>query len=87
MQTTLTINQKQFDADYAGVGYRGWLKAQIHDTRMLSEIAPEVEGSEIITLEDNTGTTTFTGYTQLMRIEWIDDVSVVIMLAKEDDRE
>ena len=86
MPKKLTINRKQFDCDYAGIGYMAWLKAQIHDERPLSEIAPEVEWADLITLEDDTGTTDFAGYTQLMRIERIDDVAVVIMLAKEADQ-
>ena len=86
MQTTLTINGKTFDADYAGVGYRGWLKGQIHDERPLSEIAPEVECSAQIILEEDSGRTEFTNFTRLMRIERIDDVAVVIMLAKEADQ-
>ena len=86
MQTTLTINGKTFDADYAGVGYRGWLKGQIHDERPLSEIAPEVEGSEQIVLDEDSVRTEFDNFTRLMRIERIDDVAVVIMLAKEADQ-
>ena len=86
MQKTLTINQVTYEADYAGIGYMGYLKAQIHDERPLSEIAPEIEWADLITLEDNTGTTDFKGYTQLVRIERVDEHSVMFMLAKEDDQ-
>lgn len=86
MQKTLTINRVTYEADYAGIGYMGYLKAQIHDERPLSEIAPEIEWADLITLEDNTGTTDFKGYTQLVRIERVDEHSVMFMLAKEDDQ-
>ena len=80
MPKKLTINQKQFDADYAGIGYMGYLKAQILDGRPLSEIAPEAEGSDVILWDGDDRPVEFDGYTRLMRIERIDDVAVVIML-------
>ena len=33
------IRQKTYDADYAGVGYLGFLKMQLKDSRPLSSIS------------------------------------------------
>ena len=85
MARQLTINSKTFNCDYAGVGYRGYLKAQILDNRKLSEIAPEVEGSPAITYTDEEGTTEFANFTRLMRLERIDDDAVVLMLEKVEE--
>ena len=83
MAKTLTIKGKTFEADYAGVGYRGMLKAQVYDKRPLSEIAPEVEFGEVITCTEDDHTDTFTGYITLNRIERNDAVTVIILLARE----
>ena len=84
MTKKLVINDKWFNADYAGIGYLGMLKAQIHDERPLSEIAPDVEGSRKIQLIDGDDSRDFDGFTKLMRIERIDDIAVVILLASPD---
>lgn len=82
---TIEINSREYRADYAGVGYRGYLKAQILDDRKLSVIAQEVEGSVSITYTDEEGTTEFTNFTRLMRLERIDDEAVVLMLEKVEE--
>lgn len=83
---TLLIKQKRFDADYAGVGYLGMVKAQIHDTRLLSEIAPDLEGAdEVVLIEDDEQTKLFEGYTVLSRIERIDEEAVCFLLAKPEE--
>ena len=83
---TLLIKQKSFDADYAGVGYLGMVKAQIHDTRLLSEIAPDLEGAEeVVVMEGEEQTGLFEGYTVLNRIERIDSEAVCFLLAKPEE--
>lgn len=84
---TLQIKQKSFDADYAGVGYLGMVKAQIHDTRLLSEIAPDLEGAdEVVLIEDDEQTGLFEGYTVLMRMERVDAEAVCFLLARPEDQ-
>lgn len=81
MARTLTIKSKQFDCLYAGVGFKAMLKAQIFDKRPLSIIAPEVEGGNVIEYDDDDGDhKKFENYTKLMRMDRIDDDTVVIML-------
>lgn len=83
---TLMINQKNFEAEHAGIGYLGMIKAELFDRRALSVIAPEIEGSEIIIkTEDGEETGVFEGYTRLMRIFRVDDEVVSILLAKPEE--
>ena len=82
---TLSIKGKAFEALYAGIGYMARLKSQIFDERPLSEIAPEIEGAEQIVLaEDGEQIGLFEGYTQLIRIERVDNESVGFILAKPE---
>ena len=76
------IREKTYDADYAGVGYLGFLKMQLKDERLLSEIVPEVEGAEEIIRIADGRERVYTGFTQLIRVERIDEGSVVLLLGK-----
>lgn len=83
---TLTINQKNFEAEHAGIGYMNMLKAELFDSRALSVIAPEIEGSEeIIKTENGEQTGLFEGYTKLMRIFRVDNEVISILLAKPEE--
>lgn len=84
MARTLTIKDKQFECLYAGVGYRAMLKAQIFDKRPLSLIAPDVEGGDVIEYDDDGSHKKFENYTRLIRVDRIDDDTVVIMLECTD---
>ena len=85
---TITIREKTWPADYAGIGYLGMVKAQIHDGRALSLIAPELEGADqVILTEDGDQAGLFEGYTQLWRIERIDDTAVCFLLARPEEDE
>ena len=56
----------------------------MHDDRLLSEIAPDIEGcAEIIVLgDDDKEQERYENFTQLMRIERIDDTAVEAHLMK-----
>lgn len=85
---TITIGEKTWTADYAGIGYLGYVKAQIHDGRTLGAVAPELEGAEqVILTEDGEQTGLFEGYTRLMRIERVDDTAVCFLLARPEEDE
>lgn len=83
---SLVIGAKTWTADYAGIGYMGMLKAQIHDKRNISIIAPEIEGAAtiILTEDGRQEYTQFDNYTQIVRIERIDENSVCILLARPE---
>lgn len=79
----VTIKNRTYDADYAGVGYLDMLKMQVKDTRLLSVIAPDMEGADHVAVEDGDTAREYDGYTILNRIERIDQDSGVVILAKE----
>ena len=81
----LVIKQKNFDADYAGVGYLDMVKAQIYDERLLSDISPDLEGAYEVTLIDGDESESFIGYIELIRIERIDEERVCFLLARPKD--
>ena len=76
------IREKTYDADYAGVGYLGFLKMQLRDERPLSLIVPEVEGAEEIVRIAEGRERFYIGFTQLIRVERVDEGSVVLLLGK-----
>ena len=76
------IREKTYDADYAGVGYLGFLKMQLKDERLLSEIVPEVEGAEMIACIAEGEERAYTGFTELIRVERVDKESVILLLGK-----
>ena len=78
----MRIRQKTYDADYAGVGYLGFLKMQLKDSRPLSLIVPEVEGVETIVSITEGEERAYTGFTELIRIERVDQESVILLLGK-----
>lgn len=80
----IRFNLKTYDADFCGVGYRGRLILQVHDGRLLSEIAPEIEGCHDIAVldDDDKEQEHYENFTQLMRIERIDDIAVEAHLMK-----
>lgn len=80
----IQFQNKTFDADFCGVGYRGRLILQVHDERPLSEIAPEIEGCPDIAVldDDDKEQKHYENFTQLMRIERIDDIAVEAHLMK-----
>lgn len=84
MLKKLQIKNTLYDADYAGVGYNAWLKAQIYDSRQLSLVAPDVENAEEIILTDGEKTEAFEGYTKLVQIQRVNDEVVMFMLEKPE---
>ena len=76
------IRQKTYDADYAGVGYLGFLKMQLKDSRPLSLIVPEIEGAETIVSIAEGEERAYTGFTELIRVERVDKESVILLLGK-----
>lgn len=84
-RTVTTSKEKTYQVDYCGVGYMGYLKTQIRDSRLVGEIAPEFEGLETVTYRDGEEETTFEGYTRLRRADRIDDVSVVILMERRTE--
>ena len=80
MSKTVTIRDKTWNAEYCGVGYKFMLKAQSYDPRPLSQIAPDLEGAEQIFFADDDGEHEFGGFTQLMRVERVDENAVCFLL-------
>lgn len=79
---TISLKGKTLTVDYCGIGYMGMLKMQLHDSRKLSDIAPDMENAEeIILTEDGDQSGRFTGYTQLRRLEYVDGNSVIVILS------
>ena len=85
MVTIKTSKRHTYTADYCGVGYMGRLKMQIHDSRALDVVAREFSGLTSVTATPEDGeAATYVNYTLLRRVDWVDEQSIIIMLAKED---
>ena len=86
MLTIKTSKWHTYTADYCGVGYMGRLKMQIHDSRPLDVVAREFSGLTAVKATPEDGeAVTYENYSLLRRVDWVDDHSIVIMLAKEAD--
>lgn len=85
MVTIKTSKRHTYQADYCGVGYMGWLKMQIHDSRALDVVAREFSGlTAVEATPEGSEAVTYENYTLLRRVDWVDEQSIIIMLAKED---
>lgn len=85
MMIIRTSKEHTYTADYCGVGYMGRLKMQIHDSRPLDVVAPEFSGLEAVEATPDGGeAVTYENYSLLRRVDWVDEQSIIIMLAKED---
>lgn len=86
MVTIKTSKRHTYTADYCGVGYMGRLKMQIHDSRALDVVAREFSGLTTVKVTPDGGeAVTYENYTLLRRVDWVDEQSIIIMLAKEAD--
>lgn len=86
MVTIKTSKRHTYQADYCGVGYMGRLKMQIRDSRPLDMVALEFSGLESVEATPEDGeAVTYENYTLLRRVDWVDEQSIIIMLAKEAD--
>ena len=86
MVTINTSKRHTYQADYCGVGYMGRLKMQIRDSRPLDVVAREFSGLSKLTATPDIGEcVTYEDFSLLRRVDWVDDHSIVIMLAKEAD--
>lgn len=85
MVTIKTSKRHTYQADYCGVGYMGRLKMQIRDSRPLDVVAREFSGLTAVTATPEDGeAVTYENYSLLRRVDWVDEQSIIIMLAKED---
>jgi len=85
MVTIKTSKRHTYQADYCGVGYMGRLKMQIRDSRPLDVVAREFSGLTAVTATPEDGeAVTYDNYSLLRRVDWVDEQSIIIMLAKED---
>lgn len=85
MPKITTSKEHAYTADYCGVGYMGRLKMQIHDSRALDVVAQEFSGLTAVTATPEDGeAVTYDNYSLLRRVDWVDEQSIIIMLAKED---
>lgn len=86
MVTIKTSKRHTYQADYCGVGYKGWLKMQIRDSRPLDVVAREFTGLSTVTVNPDAGAPeVYQSYTLLRRVDWTDAQSIVIILAKEEE--
>ena len=79
----ITLNEHTFPVDYAGISMMGLFKAQIVDDRLLSVLAPLVEGAETVVYREEGDEQRFEGYTVLNRMEKVDENHAIIFLSKE----
>ena len=85
MVTIKTSKRHTYQADYCGVGYMGRLKMQIRDSRPLDVVAREFSGLTAVKATPEDGeAVTYENYSLLRRVDWVDEQSIIIMLAKED---
>lgn len=84
MGKTIRIREKTWNANFCGVGYRGFLVLQIYDPRLLSEIAPDVENADELVWFDGETERTFGGFTRIQRIERIDASAVDVYLDRNN---
>lgn len=85
MVTIKTSKRHTYTADYCGVGYMGRLKMQIHDSRALDVVAREFSGLTAVKATPEDGeAVTYENYSLLRRVDWVDEQSIIIILAKED---
>ena len=88
MRKLRTSKGNEYSVDYCGIGYLGMLKMQVHDSRPLGEIAPEFDGLEsVVYTDEGEEPEAFEGFSKLNRLEWVDDNSVIVILAKHEEEE